>query len=786
MLRWPERVKKKLKSYFDTEIGISVLLAWASIIIITFILSSRYLTLDNLVQNGVSTRDIVSERTLQIEDTEQTQRLRYEARQMIAPIYKKEPGADKVIMDRLVNFLENLQDIRAKRNLALADKVAAMEKLVGEKEVLRPDVLQTWATTRQWQKIYEASIQTTENLIAHGIASEEFRDKRETLVRQALPDDLNLAPDVQEAVISIVRLNLRPTLAIDEKSTEEARDITASHVKPVTEVFNKGDLIMRKGDRVTKLQLAALQKQGNLMSQNRWLSFIGIALLSVMLLSIVWGYIYRFEKSTFFKPTYVACLSTIMVCSVGSLSLLNIFQPDQLPGINPIAIFSLPITILSLMICVFTHPRIAILTTLMLLLLCGLTLKIPLESLAVLMISSLAGILVISRKPVLNDRNDLILAGFSVGIARGVILLAISFIYEPVSLIGNPELLTRVGFDVFVGLLAGVLTLGILPIIESWFRLVTPFTLLELGNHDRPILRRMQMEAPGTFHHSIMVATLSEAAAEEIGANPILTRVGALYHDIGKIKRPLFFVENQAYFGVENPHDKLTPRLSKMVITVHPRDGIEMGKQLGLPKIIMRFMPEHHGTMVAGYFYNRAVLEEGEENVNKAQFRYPGPKPQSKETAIVMLADASESAVRALKNPTSTQVEERVDKIVKQRIDDGQFSECPITFQEIQKIRDTFIRVLRGIQHNRIEYQQNMLQELGKKTSPEGLKEVNQTLKKITPPYAPLASAVEVKESPVVTEEIPGGNLDALLDATLAQAPRKVAEEETPGGPECC
>jgi putative nucleotidyltransferase with HDIG domain len=294
------------------------------------------------------------------------------------------------------------------------------------------------------------------------------------------------------------------------------------------------------------------------------------------------------------------------------------------------------------------------------------------------------------------------------------------------------------------------------------------------------MMRRMQMEAPGTFHHSVMVATLSEAAAESIGANTILTRVGALYHDIGKVKRPLFFVENQAYFGVENPHDKLTPRLSKMVITAHPRDGIEMGKQLGLPRAIMRFMPEHHGTLVAGYFYNKAVLEEGEENVNKAQFRYPGPKPQSKETAIVMLADACESAVRALKNPTINQVEERVDKIFKQRVDDGQFSECAITFQDMQIIRDTFVRVLRGIQHNRIEYQQNVLEELGKKPAAvEGLKQTSQSLR-------------AVQESPVATKTAPSGNGGSTPVNSLEELARldpslvELQQEEEGADPGCC
>jgi putative nucleotidyltransferase with HDIG domain len=292
--------------------------------------------------------------------------------------------------------------------------------------------------------------------------------------------------------------------------------------------------------------------------------------------------------------------------------------------------------------------------------------------------------------------------------------LAVGLIYA--SYPGNQfNFLWHATFGMISGIGTGILTLGILPLIESTFKLITPYTLLELGNHDRPILKRLQLEAPGTFHHSVMVASLAEAASEAIGANPILARVGSLYHDIGKIKRPLFFIENQSYFGVENPHDKLTPRLSKMVITAHPRDGVEIAKQLNLPDVLMRFMMEHHGTLITGYFFNKAVIEEGSERVNKNHFRYAGPKPQSKETAIVMLADACESAVRALKNPTLAQIEERVESLFHQRIDDDQFSECPVTFQEIQIVKDTFVRVLRAIQHERIEYQQNVMQELGRK-----------------------------------------------------------------------
>ena len=216
------------------------------------------------------------------------------------------------------------------------------------------------------------------------------------------------------------------------------------------------------------------------------------------------------------------------------------------------------------------------------------------------------------------------------------------------------------------------------------------------------------MDAPGTYHHSLMVSNLCEAAAEAIGADPILARVGALYHDIGKLKRPLFFVENQSYFLIENPHNKFTPRISKMIITAHPKDGIEIAKEYGLPPVIQNFILQHHGEGLASYFYNQAVQEEGLENVKEEQFRYPGPKPNMKETAILMIADAVESAIRSLKNPTTEEIDSMIDKIIIERLNDGQLSDSPLTLKDIKAIAATFSRIFRGMQHNRIKYQQNL------------------------------------------------------------------------------
>ena len=222
------------------------------------------------------------------------------------------------------------------------------------------------------------------------------------------------------------------------------------------------------------------------------------------------------------------------------------------------------------------------------------------------------------------------------------------------------------------------------------------------------------MEAPGTYHHSLMVANLCEAAAEAIGANPILAKVGAYYHDIGKLKRPFFFVENQSSFGIENPHNKLNSRLSKMVVTSHTKDGVVIAKEEKLPAIIHDFILQHHGEGLASYFYNQAIKEEGAENVKEEQFRYSGPKPKTKEVAILMIADAVEATVRAMHANTPEEIEPIIKKIIDERLNDDQLSDCPLTLADLKTIAATFSRILRGTQHDRIKYHQNIVDELDK------------------------------------------------------------------------
>ena len=285
-----------------------------------------------------------------------------------------------------------------------------------------------------------------------------------------------------------------------------------------------------------------------------------------------------------------------------------------------------------------------------------------------------------------------ILLGYSVSV--------LAFGFERFASFEN--LLVEFAFAGSNSLISPVLTYGLLIFFERFFKITTDLTLLELSNFDRPLLRDLARIAPGTFNHSMTMGTLAEAAAERIGANPLLARVGAYYHDIGKTITPKNFVENQ--LNSQNIHENLTPEESVELISRHVKEGVELAKENNLPKEILDFIPMHHGTNVMSFFYEKAKDRYGEEKVDIKEYQYPGPKPDSKETAIVMLADGCESAVRAIDEPDPVKVENLIDKIIKQRIDDGQLDESPLTFSDITKIKDAFISILVGQHHRRIRY----------------------------------------------------------------------------------
>lgn len=288
------------------------------------------------------------------------------------------------------------------------------------------------------------------------------------------------------------------------------------------------------------------------------------------------------------------------------------------------------------------------------------------------------------------------MSGVAIGAVNAALVAALGILEKR----GLESLLNESGLAFLNGILSVILAIGLLPFLEGAFNVITPFKLLELADPNHPLIKRLLIEAPGTWHHSLMVGNLAEAAIRAIGGNALLARVGAYYHDIGKLKRPNFFKENQ--LG-DNPHERLTPNLSTLVITSHTRDGDELAVKYRLPKAIRDIIRQHHGTTLVAYFYHKAAQSE-KEGVDRNNFRYEGPVPDTRESAVVLLADSVEAAVRSIPDKTQGKIEGLVRKIIRDKLDDGQLDRCDLTLGDLSRIADSFLQVLGGVFHERPEY----------------------------------------------------------------------------------
>ncbi len=729
-----EAGKNALAAVFSSA-GITVVFGVLTFILLSAVLSFDYLAVERTVEKGISKRDFFAPQTIEVVDEHETEYRRSEAQRRVdaTPVYKPVGEYNQNIQNSLNKLFTDLNRIRKgepknppqsgqkPKPMTLEEKQAAFNDMPLLSDAPKAGavfdyLIQRNISDEEWYKIKSSTEYTViDRILERGLTREEYIEKLDAITKESMPG--NLSPKQAEVVRILSNSVLVPTRRVDEQRMDQLRKEAADKVEPVIRTYRKGEKIVGKGELVTPIAEKALEKIGKSVKGINWRACLGVALLSALFTVTVWSHLYLHDDRRFFRPSFGLLLFTMTILTAAAF-ILTLRLTTQGEAV-PLSSYVFPLAAYALTISIFTHPRLGALATIMLSLLMALTLKPSFSMMSVLLLGSLMGIFILNRKLNFTDRGQLMWAGVYVSLIQVALILSIFMINSATADWG--AMVVDIGWGAMGGVFSAIITIGIMPLLESSFRLVSPYTLLELASHDKPLLKRMQQEAPGTFYHSLMVASLSEAAAEAIGANALLTRVGSLYHDIGKMKRPLFFIENQAHFGAENPHDKLTPRLSKMVITAHPRDSLEMARQHHLPESLMDFMTEHHGTLTAGYFYNQACIQEGKENVNKSQFRYAGPKPRSRETAIVMMADACESAVRALKSPTVAQIEERIDKIVQARIDDGQFDNCPITFKDINIIKETFVRVLRGIQHNRIEYQQTVMKELGKKLPEPGI-----------------------------------------------------------------
>ena len=552
------------------------------------------------------------------------------------------------------------------------------------------------------QNLFDKAKITLTSVLNTGISSKDFENNNVTAVIQTnLPN--NVSRYQGSLITALLNQVIVPNLVVDEFATEIAKKNAQNAVKPYEVVFKKGQKIVFEGEPVIKLKRDALRAAGYNVLEINWGGIIGIYLLIVFFTLVFLQYERNFEKQ-YYNAKYL----TIM----GAFTLILAFVSVALPtGFSP---YVMPIPAYTILLSIFTTPRNAFFASTILLAILSIGMHWNIEVIVAYLLLNTVVMTAVSRLK-FSKRSDLLIVSAKITLAGILIVGGIYFLEKFMMDIDNLLILKDLGYIIInCFVISGVFLLGILPIIENMFRVLTPYGLSELADHNQELLKRLMQEAPGTFNHCLTVSHLCENAAEAIGANPVLARVGAMYHDIGKLMRPMFFVENQSFYGIENPHKSCTPRFSKMLITAHPKDGIELAKDAHLPQVIQNFILQHHGTSLVSYFYNEALKEEGEENVNEEQFRYPGPKPNMKETAILMIADAVESAVRAAKNPSNEEIDAIIAKIIKERLNDGQLSDSPLTMKDLKVISETFSRMLRGMHHKRIKYHNDLVQELDK------------------------------------------------------------------------
>ena len=692
---------EKTKEFLSSSRVLKLLYLVTFTVLITCIIASQNFFFQSIIENGISKRDIIAQKTLTVEDVKRTEQHKREVAQKVEPILV--PAEDDFIKSNLETLQNSIIQIR-KINSSEKEKIEELNVLFdlsgNPKKTFILDFLLHVDDASLREAFDKASLSLV-NILQKGITEKDYeKDNINALIQDNLIT--NVSKRQMIVIPALLEQVIVPNLVVDEAATEIAKLNAQEAVKPYKVTFQKGEKIVFEGEPVTRLKRDALREAGYNVYELNWQGILSVYILVLFLTIIYLAYLKFFEKD-FLEPRYLALSSmmSIIACSIAVL----------LPtGFSP---YILPIPAIIIISAIFLNPRIAFLLSSLTLVILTVGMQYETQFLIVFTILSIIGMITISKIKY-TRRFDLIKAGFHLGVAGVLTMMSLYFIDKCLIDVNNYLILKNCIFLFANSIISSIAALGLSPILESTFHIITPYGLAELGDHNQPLLKRLQIEAPGTYHHSLMVSTLCEAAAEAIGANPILARVGAFYHDIGKLKRPLFFVENQSYFSIENPHNTLNPRLSKMVITAHPKDGVDLAKEYGLPSIINDFILQHHGEGIAKYFYNQAVQEEGAENVKEEQFRYTGPKPNRKETAILMLADAVESAVRAMKGATVDQIENIIDKIIVERLNDGQLADSPLTLKDLKVIASTFSRILRGMQHNRIKYQENIAEEFAK------------------------------------------------------------------------
>jgi putative nucleotidyltransferase with HDIG domain len=643
-----------------------------------------------LQEGQVATQDYRAPRPISYISEIRTEQRRFAAEQAVQPIYTSpDTRVARRQMEQLRAALAYIQTVRADAYASADQKLADLAAL--EEVVLSREAAATILSMNdaRWQEVQQQALSVLERVMSTSIRPETLGDARgrvPALVSLSFPED-------QAAVVAdLVKSFTAPNSEYSESLTQDARTRARESVEPITRTFVPGQTVVSQGEVLDAEDIEALQQLGLAQPESSWQDVVSAAMLTVLMASLIVFYARR-------KPAIAASPDARRITVMAALFLVFLLSARLVISNHTILPYAFPISAYGLTISALFGVEAAVVTSLPLAILAAYGLPNTLEVTIYYLVSTLFGVLALGRA---RRLVSFAFAGLAVGATGSIIVLVFRLPLPTTDWIGQATLIAAAFFN---GLASASITILLHSVLAHLLGMVTPMQLVDLTRPDHPLLRLLLREAPGTYQHSLQVANLAEQAAERIGADALLTRVGSLYHDIGKTANPVFFIENQPP-GFINPHEGLQPEESAAVIIRHVTEGLELGRKYRLPQRILDFVLEHHGTGLARYQYFNAVQAAGgdESLVDKARFTYPGPRPQSRETAILMLADGSEARVRAERPGDDEKLREVIKSAVKDRISSGQLDDTKLTLNDLSLIVESFTATLRGVYHPRLTY----------------------------------------------------------------------------------
>lgn len=720
---------------------------------------------------SISTKDIKADRDFLVEDRASTEQKRLEAAASAKPVYdydRNMPSSIGMTLAKSFLAMDETYGRIDRENITVKDSEATIERArkifentvgfsLSDKEFnqLNKQRFPIGLCNKTVKLIYSVynkgpigdqgisalakdmpiivrNIKTQDERIMKNLSSVLFLKDANSLVSKNASEILaGEEKNVQQVSISLVRKLIKPNLTFAQNATGKEKQDLMDSTKPVFYKVQKNEMIVREGEKITAAQLDKLFALYAGSNGKRFLNismFVGM-FLTIMLFAVILYYVFRNFLSSSSKNKNVDILMlAIAAISQVVLVRISIFLSESINRAFPIisvdaCLYGIPFVAATMLVVILLNRNIGLVFSLFTPFLIGFLF----EDKASMFFYALIGNLVAAfRITECKQRSAFFRTGLIVGIVNMAVIVCLS-------LLSGTLINVNTFFNLIMGLAGGILsaalTSSVLPLFESLFGYTTDIKLLELANLNQPIFQEMIMVAPGTYHHSVVVASMVEAAAEAINANSLLAKVSAFYHDIGKMRKSQYFIENQR--GAENKLDKLSPKMSSLVIISHVKEGCELSREYKLGSDITDIIRQHHGTRLVGYFYDKAQKDKDPSvrAIPEGDFRYPGPKPQSKEAGLVLLGDVIEASSRALKNPTPSRIKNLVEDRINQILLEGELDDCDLTFHDLSKIAASFTRTLNGIFHQRIDYPESVVKEVNGTREKNGNSNRKQTTK---------------------------------------------------------